>query len=157
FTSKAQTVIRGGENFRPVAIATAPDGALYLSDWVDKSYPVHGKGRIWRLRMKAPPPDDGLRVSQVAGLDPSKLRQLLNHPKVETRTGAGPALAKKGRAAKEVVANVLQTDPDPRTRTQALWAAAAMEDALAIELIEPVLTDAAPEVRAEAVRLLGSL
>ena len=36
----------------PVAIATAPDGSLYLSDWVDKSYPVHGKGRIWRIRMK---------------------------------------------------------------------------------------------------------
>ena len=27
------------------ASRTAPDGSLYLSDWVDKSYPVHGKGR----------------------------------------------------------------------------------------------------------------
>jgi hypothetical protein len=35
---------------RPVGIAAAPDGTLYISDWVDKSYNVHGKGRIWRLR-----------------------------------------------------------------------------------------------------------
>ena len=30
----------------------APDGSLYISDWVDKSYNVHGRGRIWRLRAK---------------------------------------------------------------------------------------------------------
>ena len=43
-------VVTGGDDFRPVGIAAAPDGSLYISDWVDKSYDVHGKGRIWRLR-----------------------------------------------------------------------------------------------------------
>ena len=46
--------MRGGEDFRPVGIAAGPDGALYITDWVDRSYPVHGKGRIWRLRAKNP-------------------------------------------------------------------------------------------------------
>lgn len=50
FKARMSTVVRGGEDFRPVAIATGPDGAVYFSDWVDKSYPVHGKGRVWRLR-----------------------------------------------------------------------------------------------------------
>ncbi len=45
-----QPVVTGGDDFRPVGIAAAPDGSLYISDWVDKSYDVHGKGRIWRLR-----------------------------------------------------------------------------------------------------------
>src|SRR5207253_11035863 len=63
FTSKSEPIVRGGEDFRPVGIATAPDGSLYVSDWVDKSYPVHGKGRIWRIKMKAPTADDGLRPS----------------------------------------------------------------------------------------------
>lgn len=52
FTSKMEPVITGGENFRPVGIALAPDGSLYISDWVDKSYNVHGKGRIWRISAK---------------------------------------------------------------------------------------------------------
>src|SRR5207237_1391408 len=62
FAARMQTVVRGGEDFRPVAIATGPDGAVYFSDWVDKSYPVHGKGRIWRLRRKGPLRVDGLRA-----------------------------------------------------------------------------------------------
>src|SRR4029077_9408754 len=52
FTSQSETIARGDEEFRPVGMVIAPDGSLYISDWVDKSYPVHGKGRIWRLRMK---------------------------------------------------------------------------------------------------------
>lgn len=49
FTAGREILLRGGEFFRPVAIAAAPDGVLYLTDWADVSYPVHGKGRIWRL------------------------------------------------------------------------------------------------------------
>ena len=50
-TMKAQMtpVVIGGENFRPVGMAMAPDGSIYFSDWVDRSYPLHGKGRVWRL------------------------------------------------------------------------------------------------------------
>ena len=43
-------VVAGGEDFRPVGIAIAPDGSLYISDWVDESSELHGKGLIWRLR-----------------------------------------------------------------------------------------------------------
>ena len=42
FTSQSQTVVQGGEDFRPVGMVAARDGSLYISDWVDKSYPVHG-------------------------------------------------------------------------------------------------------------------
>ena len=41
------------EAFCPVNFAAAPDGSLYVTDWADRtSYPVHGKGRIWRLAAK---------------------------------------------------------------------------------------------------------
>ncbi len=47
---QAETIIQGDQDFRPVGLAAAPDGSLYLSDWVNRSYPVHRQGRIWRLR-----------------------------------------------------------------------------------------------------------
>lgn len=43
------TVVQGDVNFRPVDFAVAPDGSVYFTDWVDRSYPVHQKGRLWRL------------------------------------------------------------------------------------------------------------
>src|SRR5688572_1305879 len=48
-----QILVSGDESFRPVGLATAPDGAIYFTDWVDVSYNVHGKGRLWRLALKA--------------------------------------------------------------------------------------------------------
>lgn len=47
-------IVVGGENFRPVGIVAGGDGAIYFSDWVDKSYTLHKKGRIWRLSIKEP-------------------------------------------------------------------------------------------------------
>lgn len=43
------TVVQGDTQFRPVDFAKAPDGSIYFTDWVDRSYPVHQKGRLWRL------------------------------------------------------------------------------------------------------------
>jgi putative membrane-bound dehydrogenase-like protein len=44
-----EVVVQGDADFRPTGMATAPDGSLYFGDWVLRDYPVHGKGRIWRL------------------------------------------------------------------------------------------------------------
>jgi putative membrane-bound dehydrogenase-like protein len=55
FGAEMTPVLRGDQNFRPVGLALAPDGLLYMSDWVDKSYNLHGKGRVWRISAKNPP------------------------------------------------------------------------------------------------------
>lgn len=49
WSSKTEVVVQGNATFRPVGIAVAPDGALWVTDWVDRSYPVHGRGRLWRF------------------------------------------------------------------------------------------------------------
>jgi putative membrane-bound dehydrogenase-like protein len=154
FQAQAQTVVRGGDDFRPVAIAVGPDGAVYFSDWVDKSYPVHGKGRVWRLRMKKPPEDDGLRPSKVAALDVPRLKELLGHAKREIRDAATEALARKGAAGKEAAAAVLNGKGETRAKLHALWAAARLGDD-ANDLLAAALDDSAPEVRAEAARLVA--
>jgi len=48
-TAKRTNVVQGDSDFRPTGMAVAPDGAIYFADWVDRSYAVHGRGRIWRL------------------------------------------------------------------------------------------------------------
>ena len=60
FQAKHEVVVQGDHQFRPVDFAVAPDGSLYFTDWVDRSYPVHGKGRIWRLSWKTEPPEGSL-------------------------------------------------------------------------------------------------
>jgi putative membrane-bound dehydrogenase-like protein len=50
YSSSPEWVLRGGHDFRPSALAEAPDGSLLIADWADAAYEVHGKGRIWRLR-----------------------------------------------------------------------------------------------------------
>jgi len=68
FRAVMAPVVIGGEDFRPVGIALAPDGSLYFSDWVDKSYELHGKGRVWRLRnqKRASVPTSTVAQKQVA-------------------------------------------------------------------------------------------
>ncbi len=54
FVSSPEWLIRGGNDFRPTGLAAAPDGSLVVGDWVDGTYEVHGKGRVWRVTLSAP-------------------------------------------------------------------------------------------------------
>jgi putative membrane-bound dehydrogenase-like protein len=44
--------VQGGKDFRPVGIAVAPDGSLFVSDWVRSDYTLHGKGAIWHVHRR---------------------------------------------------------------------------------------------------------
>ncbi len=52
FKADRQPFVQGGNNFRPVGLCTAPDGSLYVTDWVLPNYELHGKGAIWHIRWK---------------------------------------------------------------------------------------------------------
>lgn len=52
FSAVRQVTVQGDADFRPTGCVAGKDGSLYFADWVSRSYPVHGKGRIWRLRSK---------------------------------------------------------------------------------------------------------
>ena len=88
FRASMEPVVIGGEDFRPVGIAVAPDGSIYFSDWVDKSYELHGKGRIWRLRNAVNVPR---RVS------PKPEDNLAHHDR-RVREQAASALVSQGRS-----------------------------------------------------------
>jgi putative membrane-bound dehydrogenase-like protein len=154
FSARMHTLVRGGEDFRPVAIATGPDGAVYFSDWVDKSYPVHGMGRIWRLRGKDSTVGESLRASQIADVPLDQLGVLLGHARQEIRQSATMALGCKGKAAREILGRTLAGKGDTRTKMHALWAAVLLgKDGE--EIVLSALDVADPEVRAEAIRMVS--
>ncbi len=64
FETERKVIVQGGPDFRPVAFAVAPDGALFCSDWVKSDYQLHGEGAVWRIEgwqaksRKMPPPEN---------------------------------------------------------------------------------------------------
>ena len=55
YTSERIPLVKGSDFFRPVCMAQGPDGAFYLTDWVFSSYPIHGRGRLWKLEIETQP------------------------------------------------------------------------------------------------------
>jgi len=47
---KPEVLVQGDHLFHPVAMISNSKGDLYVSDWVLRQYPNHGKGKIWRIR-----------------------------------------------------------------------------------------------------------
>ena len=104
-------VVQGGDDFRPVGIAIAPDGSLYLSDWVDKSYDLHGKGRVWRLRRAE---------SARGGRPPERIARSCRRPLIAERDGerAGFAAA-AGQIDAQLAASIpVTTSSPPISRNQ---------------------------------------
>jgi putative membrane-bound dehydrogenase-like protein len=73
-------LIEGPDDFRPVGIDVAPDGTVYLSDWVSSSYSLHKQGRIWRIRPSEMPIAEDTTVPL-----PTKARSARNRKRKATR------------------------------------------------------------------------
>jgi len=51
YTSERIPLVKGSDFFRPTCMAVGPDGAFYMNDWVFSSYPIHGRGRLWKVEI----------------------------------------------------------------------------------------------------------
>ena len=51
YTSTRVELLRGSDFFRPTCMTMGKDGAFYFNDWVFSSYPIHGRGRLWKLEI----------------------------------------------------------------------------------------------------------
>jgi len=141
FQASMRTVVAGGDDFRPVGIAVAPDGSLYMSDWVDKDYNLHGKGRIWRLR-NARPADRGRSSRPLTRLDVERDER--------AHSVAQASLVAASGQDDESVAGFLQAK-SPDVRALAVRIAPAGR----IDLKTIAASDVSPLVRAEALRRLA--
>jgi putative membrane-bound dehydrogenase-like protein len=123
FSSHAEPFVVGGEDFRPVGIAIAADGSLFVSDWVDKSYSVHGKGRLWRVRWRERTPG-----ASAAASPKTDDREAIRVVDRRRREAAARALS-ASEAGRATLRELVEADPNPRVRAVALMAFSAAGDA----------------------------
>ena len=123
FESLPQPVIKGGENFRPVGLALAPDGSLYVTDWVLKDYKLHGKGRVWRVSAKE---ETKRRASSLESpqweQSSETLTKSLHSPVLQMRRLAASLLAKTDDGKKALETIRQERWQGSRRQFEAMWA-----------------------------------
>ncbi|MFO0945564.1 MAG: PVC-type heme-binding CxxCH protein [Planctomycetota bacterium] len=143
FESIAKPLVQGGENFRPVGIVQAPDGSLFISDWVDKSYTLHGLGRLWRLRSK----------NSIPRLLPADPTESIGHADERVRREAALAIFDQGPEGIETLVSIATTHENPRARAQALTFL-CLRNAVPAGVAEKLLADSSVEVASLAAEWL---
>jgi putative membrane-bound dehydrogenase-like protein len=143
FSSSRQPFVEGGKDFRPVGIAVAPDGSLFISDWVLSSYTLHSRGAIWHIRSKTP-----AKVQRPK--DPRQGLLSLHRP---TRDAAARTLATDARGRDFLRQHL--TDADSRVRAACLTALIDAGDRTT-DLNTMAEKDASMGIRANAVRALAA-
>jgi hypothetical protein len=159
--AQPEVVVQGDARFRPVGLAIAPDGSLYFSDWVDRDYPVHRQGRVWRLI----PPTEPTQDAEFPQLSPAELRaaalrdssdrqQLLDgllddDPFVRQAASAG--LANSSSLDTIELAQL----PSARQRLGVLQALRWRDPDASAGQLEAALSDPDPDVCIYALRMIG--
>ncbi|MDR3636104.1 MAG: HEAT repeat domain-containing protein [Isosphaeraceae bacterium] len=143
FASVAEPLVQGGKDFRPSGLVVAPDGSLYVSDWVLRDYNLHGRGAVWHVRAREPRSPD-------RPADPKKGLASRHRP---LRDASAHALARDAQG-REFLRGQL-ADADPRVRAAALGALIAAADP-DVDLGSVVSRDADAGIRALAIRALAA-
>lgn len=158
------------ERFRPVWLSNAPDGALYivdlyrgviqqrvditeyLRDYIvkhDLEKPI-GLGRIYRVAHESTQRD---RTPAVARASAMELIAALAHPNGWRRDTAQQLLVQRGdKSVVPALARLSVSAGELRTRLHALWTLDGL-DGIEPDAIKRLLGDAAPPIRAAAIRI----
>ncbi len=144
-----------------IGLAWHPDGSLIMADWIG-GYPLDGIGAVWRVDTKDAaknPARAEVRALLGAGFGrrpEAELVSLLGHADQRVRQGAQLELAKRGRGA--VLLGVAQDGKAAQlARIHALWGVGQLlrRSATDVAPVAALLRDADPELRAQAVKVLG--
>jgi len=137
FTSLAEPFIVGGENFRPVGIACAPDGSLYFTDWVKRDYTLHGHGRVWRISAVKPAHTAESLASGAEpadGLSAAVLAKNLQAFRYDVRRTSARLLTRQAQGRAELLKWLKNPQAEERARVEALWALAGLSGKDAVGL-----------------------
>jgi len=158
FDAVREVVVEGDDQFRPIDFAVAPDGSLYFTDWVDRSYNVHGKGRVWRLKWKGAPPADEFPALSAAEKEAARLADSADQSGLSSDDPFLHQAAVTGLIDSPFVASARLTDlPDARQTLGLLEAArhSSISETRRDELLSAALASSFPDVQLYAVRWIA--
>lgn len=160
--TKTEKIIGG---FLPTGIDFAPDGTLYMADfvngWDDKNY-----GRIWKLTDETAKgwalqkQTEAEIKADYKKLSEDELKSKLYFEDQRIRRKAQFELAKRGEDGAEIFQAVIQDKSNQLARIHAivgLSQLARMDDMKYADAIVPLLKDADPEIKAQAAKWLGDI
>ena len=146
-----------------VGLDFGPDGALYMTDWVE-GWQLKDRGRIWKMDVAGRAGSAGrvetknLLAEDFAGRGSEELIGLLEHADMRVRRKAQFELAK--RVDRNILLSVIAGSGHQLARIHAIWGigqiARAGDMEAAGELL-PFLEDPDSEVRAQALKILGDV
>ncbi|HEV3202904.1 MAG TPA: PVC-type heme-binding CxxCH protein [Gemmataceae bacterium] len=157
FTCEIENLLTSTDKwFRPVDVAHAPDGSLYIADWYDSGVGGHGYrdkiiGRIYHLTMKGTPPPAKTPAPDLQTI-PGLLSTLMS-PMPSIQYLAIQKLRAGGKEAADALAKMAREGRHPLERARALWVLLEMGD-LGRPVILEKLEDPDPRFRAQTVRML---
>lgn len=160
YTSERVPLVRGSDYFRPVCMAQGPDGAFYMTDWVFSSYPIHGRGRLWKLEIEKQPwitekqpetPEAAFAKKLRAGRDVPEMAELLKLARGSDKYLSDAALTALSRA-KLSPQSIRAMTPADR-----VWAFVAMRraDLQDEQWVRAFWDDADAEMRFECLRWIA--
>ncbi len=160
YTSERIPLVKGSDFFRPVCMAQGPDGAFYLTDWVFSSYPIHGRGRLWKLEIEKQPwiaekqpetPEAALAKKLREGRETPGVAELLKLARGNDKYLADAALTALSRSKLGIEA-VKALSPQDR-----VWAFVAMRraDLSDAKWVRAFFDDSDAEMRFECLRWIA--
>jgi putative membrane-bound dehydrogenase-like protein len=160
YSSERIPLVKGSDFFRPVCMAQGPDGAFYMTDWVFSSYPIHGRGRLWKLEVADSPwiakkqpetPEAILAKKLREGRETPEVAELLQLARGSDKYLADAALTALSRSKLSIEA-VKSLSPQDR-----VWAFVAMRraDLSDAKWVRAFFDDPDAEMRFECLRWIA--
>ena len=148
----------------PTGIKFAPDGALYVADWIN-GWNAKNYGRVWRLDVAKDKNDlatsrletERLMQLNYAAQTEDNLRDLLNYADMRIRQKAQFELVNRGKNGAATLLKAIQQKDNQLARIHGIWGIgqlARTDKNFATPLIN-LLQDADNEIVVQAIKMLG--
>lgn len=146
----------------PVGIDFGPDGALYLTDWI-QGWNLKEEGRIWKLDTPETAGSQEREQTQrlleedLTERDTAGLMELLANEDMRVRQKAQFELV--SREDDESLLSVLSESDNQLARIHGIWGIAQLgrENLDVVDALIPYLQDEDPEIRAQSAKMLGDV
>ncbi len=148
---RPEVLIQGGEDFHPVAFATNSKGDLFMTDWVVRQYPNHGKGKLWMIKGKSVRLD--ARIQGKSNLAHLSITKIELRSSLESKDPFVRLMGRRKLLEERRLLDLFDffTDPDPALRIQALLIANQMDKPMPAPLLKDLLSDSDIEVQRAAM------